>query len=144
MWWWIYGFITENMQDILQTFKISDFEIDRDSKISQRFLAACMRFQRVAGPSVFDNRVYCRWTAFRIIYHLTLVVYLTCLTILPLTRLSLNILNHYMLSKTKLELLKRTLLNSVTRLTGFKLEWFFLNFLLFWYYKMKKIRNTIW
>ena len=72
-----------------------------------------------------------RWTAFRIIYHLTLVVYLTCLTILPLTILSLNILNHYMLSKTKLELLKRTLLNSIAHLTGFKLEWFFLNFLLF-------------
>ena len=40
------------MEDILQTFKISGFEIDRDSKISQRFLAACTRFQRVAGPSI--------------------------------------------------------------------------------------------
>ena len=39
------------MQDILQAFKISDVEIDRDSKISQRFLAACTRFQRVSGPS---------------------------------------------------------------------------------------------
>ena len=41
----------ENASYILQTFKISDFEIDRDSKISQRFLAACTRFQRVAGHS---------------------------------------------------------------------------------------------
>ena len=41
------------MQDILQTFKISDFEIDRDSKISLRFLAACTRFQQVAGPLNF-------------------------------------------------------------------------------------------
>ena len=34
------------MQDILQTYKISDF------KISQKFVAACTRFQRVAGPSI--------------------------------------------------------------------------------------------
>ena len=65
-----------------------------------------------------------RWTVFRVIYHLTLVVYLTCLTILPLTRLWLNLLNPYMLLKTKLELLNRTLLNSATHLTGLKLECF--------------------
>ena len=43
--------ITKNMQDMLQTFKISDSKIGRDSKISQSFLAAYMRFQQVVGPS---------------------------------------------------------------------------------------------
>ena len=33
-------------------YKISDFILHKDFKISQRFLSACTRFQRVAGPQV--------------------------------------------------------------------------------------------
>ena len=50
------------MQDILQAFKISDF------KISQRFLAACTRFQRVAGPSPLYDIAIC-YRDFQVAYN---------------------------------------------------------------------------